>query len=114
MSKDKNSSIIINVGLSDTKIPEKISWKSVSPDGDSPEQDCKAFLLSIFDKESKETLKIDLWTREMQVAEMDRLIYYTLKGLSETYKNATHNTELANEMMSFVKHFGQKTEILKP
>ena len=70
-------------------------------------------LLSFFDEESKDTLKIDLWTTEMQVIEMDRFFFQTLRGLADTYFKATQNAELATSMRQFVHYFGEKTGILK-
>ena len=72
----------------------------------------KAMLLSVFDLERRETLKIDLWTRDMQVIEMDRFMFQTLRGLADTYRNATNNVALANAMQQFVDYFGRETEIL--
>lgn len=108
------SEIVIKVGLDEHKMPKNIRWKSTDNPENSDFQECKAFLLSMFDKESKETLRIDLWTNEMQVAEMDRLMYFTLKGLSETYFRATSNSELANHFRQFAEHFGEKTNIIEP
>ena len=59
-----------------------------------------------------DTIKIDLWTKEMQVVEMDRFFFQTLKGLSDTYFKATNNAELASAMRQFVQYFGEQTEII--
>ena len=75
-------------------------------------QDSKALLLSFFDRQSKDTLKIDLWTVDMQVAEMDRFFFQTLRSLADTYFRATQNKELAADMQRFVQYFGEKTEII--
>ena len=107
---EKNK-IVLEVSLDDQKIPSDIFLKA-DQDSSIPAQACKAFLLSVFDKESKETLKIDLWTKEMQVIEMDRFFYYTLASMSDTYFRTTGNSELANELRNFVQHFGQKTGII--
>lgn len=110
-SNKKESTISIKVGLDESNIPSKISWMS----DDKPSNqftEAKAFLLSIFDKEYKDTLKIDLWTKEFQVDEMDRFMYNTLKGLSDSYYRATNNKDLANNMRQFVQHFGETTKIL--
>ena len=94
-------------------IPTKILWQAEdNPETRTP-QECKAFMLSLFDKGSKDTLKIDLWTQEMQVMEMDRFIYHSLRAIADTYFKATQNKDLANEMQQFAQHFGEKTEILK-
>lgn len=109
--EEKKSVISIEVNLDDKNIPNKISWTAASPNG--PEtRECKAMLLSFFDKETLETFKIDLWTTEMQIAEMDRLMFHSLKALAEAYFNATRNEELSNHMRSFVQHFGEFTGII--
>jgi len=107
------STIKIKVGLNDAKFPEKIQWMATdTPDGENW-QESKAMLLSFFDKKSSETMKIDLWTSEMQVFEMDRFMFQTLRALADTYFNATKNAEMANEMVKFVQYFGEKTEVIK-
>lgn len=115
MSKNtvtKVAEIQINVGLNEDNMPIKMDWKSSDNTKNAQNQECKAMLLSVFDKEKKETLKIDLWTNEMQIVEMDRFFYQTLRALSDTYFKATRNQELANDMQRFVQYFGEKTEIL--
>ena len=109
---EKKSHINIEVQLDTKNVPDKLFWTAASPEGPM-RKESKAMLLSLFDKDSLETFKIDLWTKDLQVAEMDRLMYFTLKGLADTYFNATNNAELANQMRSFVQHFGEFTKILK-
>jgi gliding motility-associated protein GldC len=109
----KKEKIEIQVELDDANVPSKIEW--ISTDGPSQQKhEVKAFLLSLFDKKSMETMKIDLWTKEMQVGEMDRLVYYTLRSLADSYKRSTNNHKLAGEMNHFAHYFGEKTEILPP
>ena len=105
------SEIKIEVHLDDQKHPESIAWTADGPNGPQT-QECKAMLLSFFDEASKETFKIDLWTKKMQVAEMDRFMFHTLNALAETYNRSTGNADLANQMKSFVQHFGEFTEII--
>lgn len=106
------SDIILKVGLDDKNNPVEMKWQAQdNPQGMNP-QPCKAILLSMFDEENKDTLKIDLWTTEMQVTEMDRFMYQTLRGLADTYLRATNNLDLSNEMQQFVQHFGERTDLL--
>ncbi len=107
----KKSEIKIEVTLDENNQPEKMVWFADSSEGPQ-KRESKAMLLSLFDKTSLETFKIDLWTKDLQIAEMDRLMYNTLKALSETYYNATKNQALSNQMMSFVEYFGKSTTIL--
>ena len=103
-TKNKNSEILIRVELDENKIPHKIFWKGEG----SQENECKAFLLSLFDKKTKETFKIDLWTKEMEVLEMDKFFYNTLSSLTDTYMKATSNEKLAGALKSFTMYFGDE------
>ncbi len=103
----KRSTITVNVGLNDDKMPIELKWNASDKPG--PAEGCKGMLLALFNEQSKETMKIDLWTKDMQVVEMDRFMYQTLRGLADTYHKATGNVELANQMQQFVFFFGQAT-----
>lgn len=115
MSKDKvtkQSNIKIQVGLNADQVPVRIHWEAEdNPHMDGPQQ-CKAFMLSLFDDEHKDTLKVDLWTKDMQIFEMDRFFYQTMRAMTDTYYRATQNKELAQEMARFVQYFGERTEII--
>ncbi len=113
MSEIKSTSEIkLIIGLDEQKIPVSIKWQSENnPEGPTPKE-CKAMLVSLFDKETLDTLKIDLWTKEMQVMEMDRFMFQTLRGLADTYMKATNNAQLAGAMQQFVQFFGEETEVL--
>lgn len=106
------SDIVLKVGLDENNNPIEMNWMAQdNPNGMDP-LPCKSILLSIFDAENKDTLKIDLWTTEMQVAEMDRFMYQTLRGLADTYQRATNNLDLSNQMQKFVQYFGESTDLL--
>ena len=107
-----HSEIRINVTLDSDKIPSKITWSATDKGSDS-ESEAKAILLSLFDVEQKDTLKIDLWTKDMQVDEMDRFFYNTLRALADTYVRATGNEKLAGAMQQFAAYFGEQAEIIK-
>jgi gliding motility-associated protein GldC len=69
-------------------------------------------LLAFFDRDSLDSVKLDIWTKDMQVVEMDRFFFQTLRAMADTYYKATQNTELAAAMQQFVHFFGEKTEII--
>ncbi len=109
----KQSTINITVGLDESNVPSNLHWQSDDDPNAREPQECKAMLLSLFDKEHLDTLKIDLWTKEMEVQEMDRFFYQTLRGLADTYFKATQNKDMANEMQRFAHYFGEQTDIIK-
>lgn len=107
----KSSDITIRVGLNAEQVPINIEWGASDRNGGTLEP-CKAMLVALFDKEHRDTLRIDLWTQEMQVMEMDRFFYQTLKSMSQTYLKATQNKELAEQMAKFAHFFGEQTEVV--
>ncbi|MCB0569070.1 MAG: gliding motility protein GldC [Phaeodactylibacter sp.] len=110
--KTKKSKIELMIVLGEDGIPARITWIAPGNPNGPGEQECKAMMLSVFDRESKDTLKIDLWTKDMQVAEMDRFVYQTLRALADTYQRATQNTSMANDLQRFALYFGEQAEIV--
>lgn len=108
-----SSEIIIRINLDANKVPESIDWQA-SDGGQKLPAESKSVFLSLLDKETLDTSTLFLWTKECQVAEMDRNIFYALGSMTDGYFSATQNTELANEMRRFVQYFGEKTGIIKP
>lgn len=68
MSKTIKSTIELHVELDENRVPEKLSW--TAPDGGIDNEEAKAMMLSVWDSEAQETLRIDLWTKDMPVDEM--------------------------------------------
>jgi gliding motility-associated protein GldC len=107
----KKSKIEIEIGLNKDNLPVEMHWKTSDAPPSVPMQDAKAMLLSFLDRPTRDTLKMDLWTVDMQVDEMDRMMYYTLRSLADAYFRATNNKELAEQMQQFARYFAEKTEI---
>jgi gliding motility-associated protein GldC len=106
------SNIEIKVGMNKDRMPVSIRWKTSGDSKNTEFKESKVLLTTFFDKENKDTLKIDLWTLDMQVVEMDRVIFQTLNSLADTYFRATNNRELAGAMQQFARFFGEQTEII--
>ena len=61
------SEIKLTVHLDENKVPERIDWEA--EDGGA-RSSSKAVLLALWDEQERNTLRIDLWTKEMTVEEM--------------------------------------------
>lgn len=107
----KESEIILHIGLDENHVPEKINWSAT--DGGVSNEDAKAFLLSVWDSNTKETLKIDLWTKDMPLDEMKSFFHQTLVALSETYYRATQDEKMSQTMKDFCEYFAEKLELKK-
>jgi gliding motility-associated protein GldC len=102
------SSIQIQVGLDENKMPVEISWSA--PDNSTENtRKAKAFLLSLWDGSDKAALRIDLWTKDMMVDEMEDFFYQTLMTMADTYQRATRHDDLAIEIKNFARSIYQKS-----
>lgn len=99
----KKSSISFNINLDEKNIPIRISWQA-SDTGNKPST-TKAVACSVWDDVRQDTLRIDLWTKEMRVDEMEKFFVDTLGGLSQTILNATGDTFLSGELNNLCERF---------
>ncbi len=109
----KKSKIEISVTLDEDQVPAEIQWKADDLPDRQPKE-VKSFFLSLFDTESEETMKLDLWTKEFRVDEMDKFMFQTLRTMADSYYKATNNSDMANHMARFAHFFGTETGLLKP
>jgi len=108
MSK-KTSDIVIRVTTDENKIPESIEWSA--NDGGVEKEQAKAAFLSVWDHKSKESLRIDLWTKDMPVDEMRHFFHQTLVTMSDTYYRATQDEKMSETMKDFCSYFAEKLEL---
>ncbi|MEX0609704.1 MAG: gliding motility protein GldC [Balneolaceae bacterium] len=102
--------INITVELDDKNIPTNIIWKATDLQG-KDEAQCRAMLLSLWDANSKDTLKLDLWTKDMTVDEMKIFFHQTLVTMADTLERSTNDERIAGDMMDFCNYFAEKMEI---
>jgi gliding motility-associated protein GldC len=102
----KETEITIKVKLDDNNIPEQILWSA--PDGGMNDQLSKAILLSFWDSQKKETLKMDLWTKEMPVDEMKTFVLQTFLSMKQSISKATGEENLINLIDDFCTEFAKR------
>lgn len=105
------SEIKIDVELDENRVPEKLRW--TAKDGGVDNEETKALLLSVWDPESQESLRIDLWTKDMPVDQMRLFFYQTLVSMSDTFYRATQDEKMTATMKDFCDFFGKKLDIIK-
>jgi len=111
MAVTHKSQITLNVGLDENKIPEAITWSA--EDGGISNEEAKAFLLSVWDPKNKESLRIDLWTKDMPVDEMQQFFHQTLVAMTDTFMRATQDQKMADTMKDFTDYFAEKLNLVK-
>lgn len=105
----KKSEIKFFVELDENKVPEKLSW--TAQDGGIDAEDSKALMLSIWDHKAKETMRIDLWTKDMPIDEMKIFFHQTLVAMADTFERATTDEKMADTMRDFCDYFAEKLEL---
>lgn len=105
----KTSEIKFIVELDENRIPEKLSW--TAQDGGVDAEEAKAMLMSVWDANAKETLRIDLWTKDMPVDEMKQFFHQTLVAMADTFQRATADEKMSDTMRDFCDYFAEKMEL---
>ncbi|BDB53847.1 MAG: hypothetical protein RLZZ529_1806 [Bacteroidota bacterium] len=111
MSDLITSEIKFEIELDSNRVPEKLFW--TAEDGGIAKEEAKAIMLSIWDSKAKETMRIDLWTKDMPVDEMKIFFHQTLVAMSDTFKRATDDEKMTNTMKDFCDYFAEKLELVK-
>ena len=105
------SEIKFTVELDENRVPEKLMWSA--QDGGIEAEEAKALMLSIWDSKAQETLRIDLWTKEMPVDEMKKFFHQTLVAMADTFERATNDEKMTGTMRDFCDYFAEKLELTK-
>lgn len=95
----KKSTIHFSIALDANNIPEKIMWDAT----DKPEAgltETKSISVALWDHLQKNTLRIDLWTKDMPVLEMKQFYVECIAGLAQSALSATGDEFISNEMNS--------------
>jgi len=109
MAIKHTSEISLKVGLDENKVPETINW--TAEDGGVSNEETKAVMLSVWDSKSKESLRIDLWTKEMPVDEMKIFFHQTLSAMADTFQRTTNDDKMSATMRDFCDYFAEKLEL---
>jgi gliding motility-associated protein GldC len=105
------STIELTVELDENRVPETLNW--TAQDGGINNEEAKAMMLSVWDNKNQETLRIDLWTKDMPVDEMKVFFHQTLVAMSDTFKRATQDDKMTATMKDFCDYFAEKLELKK-
>lgn len=105
----KNAKIEFDIQLDEHHIPEKITWNA--SDGGVNNEGTPAVLISVWDEKKLETLRLDLWTKEMQVDYMKRFFHQIFVSLGNTYQRATGEEDVAALIDDFAEVFAEKSGI---
>jgi len=102
----KKSIIQFTVHLDESNTPEKIEWDAT----DKPVaglSETKAISISLWDHMQKNTMRIDLWAKDMPIDEMKRFYIDCIGGLSQSVLSATGDEAMSSEMNSLCERLAK-------
>jgi gliding motility-associated protein GldC len=106
----KKSEIKFAVTVDENNLPVKIDW---SADDANEKSTSKSVMIALWDAKENNTLRIDLWTKDMMVDEMKIFYHQCLLSMADTFDRATGETEISKEMRGFAQHFAEKLNLIK-
>ncbi len=108
----KESEIKIKIGSDENNNPLAIQW--MATDSGVPDlRESKAMFLSFWDVKENNSMRIDLWNKDLMVEEMYYFVYQNILSMSESMARATSDKELAEDMQNFAAFFAKKSGIIK-
>ncbi len=105
----KRSTISIDVGVDENHVPIELKWKAQDNDEGGK---CKALMLALWDEKEDNTIRIDLWNKDMSVYDMQRFFHQSFLTMADTYARATGQSEISAEIRNFAKDFAERTKII--
>ena len=106
----RQAEIKITVELDDQNMPENILWEST--DAATKDQvPVKSMILALWDHNYKNSMRIDLWTKDMPVDEMKRFFYETLQTMGDSFLKATGEENIVEDLRDYCAHFADKMGI---
>jgi gliding motility-associated protein GldC len=97
------SEINFEVELDENDFPESIAWNATNKPGDK--ESTQAVSIAVWDPTEKETMRIDLWTKDMPRDEMRGFYINALAGMAESVEAATGDAEMAKAMIELCERF---------
>lgn len=108
----KESEIKFKISLDENQVPEQIQWSAEGSEKNK-ETLSRAIMLALWDQEENNTLRIDLWTKDMMVDEMKKFTCQNIITLADAFERSTGELEVAKEIREFGKNIAKKMGVLK-
>ncbi len=109
----KKSRIHFEIELDDQNVPDRIYWDATDKEDDGINQ-TRSISISVWDHFQHNTLRIDLWTKEMSVDDQKRFYIDCIGGLAQSILTATGDEYMAGEINGlcnkFIEHVRKEQE----
>src|SRR3978361_200919 len=106
----KTSEIKFKVTVDENNLPTHIEWDA--PDS-GEKSACKSVMIALWDEKENNTLRIDLWTKDMMVDEMKKFYHQNVMTLTDTYLRATGDDATGDKVKKYFSEIGKEIGVLK-
>ena len=105
----KTTEIKFKVSVDENHLPQTIEWEA--PDS-GEKSECKSMMVALWDTKENNTLRIDLWTKDMSVDEMKKFYHQNIVTLTDTYLRATGDEATAKKVKQIFSEIGKEIGVL--
>ena len=98
------------VELDENNLPNSI--KMLEEKASNSSIDLKALMIAGWDAKRKETLRVDIWTKDMPVNDMFIMYHQNMMGMATSLEKSTGQNKLANALRDYCDFFANETKIL--
>jgi len=111
--KMTKSKILFEIELDKDSIPEKITWEADQKETPGSSE-TKAISIALWDQIQNNTLRMDLWSKDMPVEDMKKFYVDCLGGMAQSILNSTGDEFMSKEINQLceklVKHIREENE----
>tara|TARA_B100001758_G_C18152774_1_gene474935 strand:- start:402 stop:725 length:324 start_codon:yes stop_codon:yes gene_type:complete len=98
------------VELDENNLPNSI--KMLEDQAKNSTINLKALMIAAWDAKRKETLRVDIWTKDMPVNDMFILYHQNMMGMATSLEKSTGQDKLAQALRDYCDFFAKQTKIL--
>ncbi len=103
----KKSNINFTVELDHANVPTRILWDATDRP-DEGQTETKSISVSVWDHVQGNTLRIDLWAKDMPIPDLKRFYIDCVGGLSQSLLRATGDEAMAGEMQALCEKLARR------
>jgi gliding motility-associated protein GldC len=106
----KTSEINFKITVDENHLPVNITWEAKDAGEASVS---KSIMIALWDAHENNTMRIDLWTKDMTIDEMKKFYHQNIMTLTDTYVRATNDNATAEEVRTFFTEVGKKIGVIQ-
>jgi len=104
-----SNKIILEVITDEKHVPETIRWEAPQI---MERGECKSIALALWDGKENNTLRMDVWTKDMTTDEMKKFLLQSIITFCDTYERATSDSALADKIKQLIINIAKEEKVI--